>query len=527
MNAAAYVRYSSDNQREESIDAQIRAIKEYAAREGHVVVKIYSDEARSATTDNRPRFRQMIEDAELGIFECVLVHKLDRFARDRYDSAFYKRRLKICGVRLISVLENLSDSPESIILESVLEGMAEYYSKNLAREVMKGLLETAYQCKHTGGIPPLGYDVADDKSYVINPFEAEAVRMIFNMYLGGSGYSAIIDALGAAGHKGKRGAPIGKNSIHDILCNEKYTGTYIFNRSAAKVAGKRNNHRAKKEEEIIRIPGGMPVIISMEDWEKVRDRMEKNKRRTASYKAKRLYMLSGLARCGECGGAMNGNSSMAGHQKEVYAYYECAAKKRKRTCSMAAVNRDVLERAVIEELYSSLFSPAVIGKTTDQIYNHLQGRRVEIPAHLKAMKNQFAEVTKEIDHIVKAVGKGLFHESMVSRMDELEASKATLSVRIKEAEYQNSSHTFTRDQIFTYLSRYAGIKDMPPQEQKAAIETFVRRVTVYRDYVDVDVTLFPPDKPEDEAGTSSSDFGYGGGARGIRTPDLNVANVAR
>ena len=135
----------------------------------------YIDEAKSATSDNRPQFKQMVADSKDRDFDYVIVHKLDRFSRDRYDSTVYKRALNKNGVKLISVLENLDDSPESIILESVLEGMSEYYSRNLAREVMKGKMETAYQCKHNGGIPPLGYDVSKDNTYVINPYEAEAV----------------------------------------------------------------------------------------------------------------------------------------------------------------------------------------------------------------------------------------------------------------------------------------------------------------------------------------------------------------
>src|SRR5690606_6658216 len=137
-------------------------------------------------------------------------------------SAFYKRQLKKNGVRLISVLEQLDDSPESIILESVLEGMAEYYSANLSREVMKGMTETALQCKHTGGKPPLGYDVAEDKTYVINEHEAEAVRIIFNMYAAGHGYSEIINRLNKEGYRTQTGRRFGKNSIHGILKNEKY-----------------------------------------------------------------------------------------------------------------------------------------------------------------------------------------------------------------------------------------------------------------------------------------------------------------
>ena len=137
MKAAIYARYSSDNQREESIAAQIRAIKEFAQKEDIQVVKIYTDEAKSATTDNRPNFLKMVKESELGLFDCVIVHKLDRFSRNRYDSAFYKKKLKDNNVQLISVLEHLDNSAESIILESVLEGMAEYYSVNLSREVMK------------------------------------------------------------------------------------------------------------------------------------------------------------------------------------------------------------------------------------------------------------------------------------------------------------------------------------------------------------------------------------------------------
>lgn len=217
MNAAIYARYSSDNQREESIDAQIRAIKEYADKEGILITKVYTDAAKSATTDNRPKFLEMVHDSEFGLFDAVIIHKLDRFSRDRYDSAHYKRLLKNNGVRLISVLEHLDDSPESIILESVLQGMAEYYSKNLAREVMKGMKETALQCKHTGGLPPLGYAVdPSTKKYIIKEEESRPIKIIFEMYAEGYGYSPIIDRLNCLGYKTKTGRTFGKNSLSEI-----------------------------------------------------------------------------------------------------------------------------------------------------------------------------------------------------------------------------------------------------------------------------------------------------------------------
>ena len=167
-NVVAYCRYSSDNQRVESIDAQIRAIEEFCEKNNYNLRKIYVDEATSGTsTEDRENFLQMIEDSKLNNFDYVIVHKFDRFARNRYDHAMYEKTLNDNGVKLLSVLEQVNDSPEAVILKSVLTGMNEYYSLNLAREVKKGLKENALKCVHTGGIPPLGYDLLQIKNTLL------------------------------------------------------------------------------------------------------------------------------------------------------------------------------------------------------------------------------------------------------------------------------------------------------------------------------------------------------------------------
>lgn len=222
--AALYARYSSDNQRSESIDAQLRAMQNYCQQNHILIVETYIDEAKSATTDHRPSFQKMIADSKYHQFNIILVHKLDRFARNRYDSAVYKRELKKNGVSVYSVLENLDDSPESIMMESVLEGMSEYYSQNLAREVMKGMRETALQCKHTGGKPPLGYDLNTDGKLIINQGEAEVVQQIFKMYLDNYSYSKMAEILNKKGYRTKTGSLFRKNSFYSILRQEKYTG---------------------------------------------------------------------------------------------------------------------------------------------------------------------------------------------------------------------------------------------------------------------------------------------------------------
>jgi len=510
LNAVIYARYSSDNQREESIDAQVRAIKDFATREGYNIIRIYADEAKSATTDQRPQFLDMMKDAESGLFQVVIVHKLDRFSRDRFDSAYYKRHLKKCGVRLVSVLENLDDSPESIILESVLEGMAEYYSKNLSREVMKGMKETAYQCKHTGGIPPLGFDVGPDKTYVINETEAEAIRLIFNMYADGHGYGAIIDTLNSKGYKTKRGNTFGKNSIHELLTNEKYIGTFVFNKASKMFNGKRNSHRLKPDDEIIRIPGGCPAIISNELWERVQARLKANKRASGAYSAKIVYLLSGRIFCGSCGGAMVGNRAKMGRNKTEYAYYGCSNRKTKRTCDMKAVNKAFIEEKVLDALYENLFADHVIDLATEMIYNHAATQNTEIPKQIATIEKQLGKVEIEIRNIVNAIAAGMFHESMKEKMDELEATKSTLRIRLEEAKLQQQTHSLSREQIRSFLARYRNIKEMPPEEQKKAVQVFVERITVYDDRIDMDILTIPSNSPSEKKNKKTASRPTGG-----------------
>lgn len=293
MRVVAYARYSSDNQREESIDAQLRAIKDYAKQNNMIIVKTYVDRAMSGTKDNRPEFMQMIMDSRKEIFDAVIVHKLNRFSRNKYDSAKYKHKLQRNNVKLLSVLEKLDDSPESGIMESLLVGMAEYESKNLAREVMKGSLENARTCRHNGGLPPLGYTV-DPRTqlYLINNETAPIIRFIYDSYINGKGYNDIINELNKKGLKTAKGNKFTVSTIKDILKNEKYIGTYTYNKAEAKnVDGKRNSHRLKSADQIIKIEGGMPAIIDKKDFEEVKRIMERNKKIHNTYNAKEIYLL--------------------------------------------------------------------------------------------------------------------------------------------------------------------------------------------------------------------------------------------
>ena len=318
---AIYARFSSDNQREESIDAQIRAAKEFLERAGWSLVDVYIDRAKSATSDRRPDFQRMISDAKQKKFDIVLVHKMDRFSRDKFDSVYYKKILKDKGIKVVSVTEKLDNSPESLILEGLIESMAQYYSANLSREVRKGMKETAMKCKHTGGTPPLGYDVDEQKKYTINLQEAFIVREIFSKYLEGYGYNYLLEYLKEKGYKTKKGKDFCKRAIYDILRNRKYTGTYYYRQTDKK--NTRFSFSDDYKEDII-IPGGMPRIISDEDFKEVQKLLANNKLQAGANKAKELYLLTGIIFCGHCGAAMQGNSRKCGRNKSEYKTYRCS-----------------------------------------------------------------------------------------------------------------------------------------------------------------------------------------------------------
>lgn len=486
MKAIAYARFSSDNQREESIDAQLRAIRDYADKNGVIIIKEYIDEARSATTDDRPSFLQMFEEIAAGKVEVdfCYVHKLDRFARNRYDSAIYKRQLSNHNMRLIAVAQPLDDSPESIILESMLEAMNEYYSKNLSREVMKGMRENAFNGLHTGGTPPLGYDIGPDKKLITNQKEAEAVKTIFDMYLSGKSYPSIIAHLNQVGYVTKIGKPFQKTSIYDILRNEKYTGTYIFNKTAAANNGKRNSHAQKDNSQIIRIGSAIPAIITPEQFQAAQKIMEKRKQAPAAAKAKEVYMLTGLIYCGKCGGVMVGNRAKQGRNKQLYAYYECNNKKRLKTCDAKAVNKEYVEKFVVEWLLKAIFSAEGITKWVKMLNERNEELIKQRNSEVEHARNELKTVEEKIQNIIKAISEGMFNPSMKEAMNKLEIQKEILSTSISNLS-KKVENKLTAVMMKNYLEkdRNTFLSD-DIQACKNIISNYVKKVTILDGFID-------------------------------------------
>jgi site-specific DNA recombinase len=426
----------------------------------------------------------------------VIVHKLDRFSRDRYDTAFYKRELRKNNVTLYSVLENIDGSPESIILESILTGMAEYYSKNLAREVMKGLKETAYQRKHTGGYPPLGYKVnPETKMYDIVEREATAVRHIFDSVLEGKSYDRILRELNARGFTTRSGKPFGKNSIHEILVNEKYKGIYIFNRKTSKdICGVRNNHRYKNEDHVIRIEGGMPRIVEDKVFDAAQAIILGRKRTDTNGQARESYLLSGKIFCGECGQAMAGARKIAGNMHKLYVTYRCTNRDRTAEigCGNKEINRDKIERFVLKELTDKVFSESAY-KAWLKEYEAERLKRGSDGNVIADLEKAFKDVSGQIDNLVLGISQNPNTSvAMFELLGELEERKRSIEIELDRHRSLALVHDVTEDDL---KAAYEKAREMLKQgtlpEIRQVINLYVQKVMVYREHVDVYYHVLP------------------------------------
>lgn len=321
LRGARYGRYSSDRQQETSITVQFAEIDKFCKANGIQIVASYADEARTGTDGEREQFQQMLSDAALGQFDLVIVHRWDRFARNVELALAAKKELELCGVKIISTVENFDDTPEGDFFSLMSMGMAALYSKRLSRESFNGQLENARLCKAHAGTPLYGYEVVK-KQYRLVPKEAEAIRIMFQMIADGKTYRETVDYLNAQGYRRRDGRPL-SYFITDRLRNRQYTGEYVFNLFKHLKTKDGRKYKRKNESEVIRIPNGMPAIIDTETFDKVQELL--NTRQThKSRKTHGKYLLTGLITCGICGCAVSGMQNCV--RGKHYHNYRCGGK---------------------------------------------------------------------------------------------------------------------------------------------------------------------------------------------------------
>ena len=456
MTAVIYARYSSDNQREESIEGQIRECTAYAEKNGITIVKHYIDRAISAKTDNRPEFQQMIKDSDKKLFDIVLVWKLDRFARNRYDSARYKTQLKKNGVKLMSATEIISEGPEGIILESVLEGYAEYYSADLSEKVIRGMTENALKGKFSGGAIPFGYTINADRRFEIDPLTAPFVAEAFQRYNDGQTIREIRDWLNEKGIKNKRGGPMTFNVIQHMLSNRRYIGEL-------------------KYRDIL-IPDAIPPIVSVELFNDVQEKMLKNKKAPARRKAEDDYLLTTKLFCGYCGALMFGESGTS-RTGEVHRYYKCATAKKHKGCKKKTVRKQWLEDLVVNQTMQLVKDDAAMESIIAKVMELQNKENTNIPLYEK----QLRDAESGIQNMLNAIQAGILTSSTKERLEQLEETKRELEARI--AEEKLAKPKVTEEFIRFWLLRFRKLDMSLKDQRQALVDTFINAIYLYDDKV--------------------------------------------
>ncbi len=455
MKAVIYARYSSDSQREESIDGQIRECKEYATKHGIDIVGTYIDRALSAKTDNRPEFQRMIKDSAKGFFDAVIVWKLDRFSRNRYDSAHYKAILRKHGAKLISAKEHISEGAEGIILESMLEGFAEYYSAELSEKIVRGMTENALKCKYNGGSVPLGYRIDQNQHFEVDPVLAPLVVEMYTLYAQGATMQALVNNLNDRGIRAPmRGGKISMNIIHRMLKNRRYIGEYSYRGMV--------------------VENGVPAIVPQALFDDVQARMESNRKAPAKRKAEDEYLLTTKLFCGHCGAVMVGESGRSKTGK-VHRYYKCASVKRKKTCNKKSVKKDWIENLVVAEIMKSIMDDEVLDRIIDALMEYQSRENQTIPI----LASQLETVQKSIANLIMAMEQGIITPSTKDRLQELEAQKLDLENQIICEEIARPQ--LTREQLTYFIYRFRKTEVSDLQQKQRLIDSFVNAIYLYDD----------------------------------------------
>lgn len=454
LRAVIYARYSSDSQKEESIEGQVRECKAYAERSGLEVVNTYIDRALSARTDNRPSFQRMIADSYHHIFDVVLVWKRDRFGRNRLDVLRYSAILKANKVKLTSVTENISEGSDGIILSSVLDGVNEAYSVDLSQKVRRGQYENVLKGKMNGGAPTYGYTCTNQR-YTVNEEEAKVVKLIFETYANSKitiyGDQMMLKNKGIYNRAGK---PFPHITVYRILHNRKYIGEYNYGGHCNKEA--------------------VPAIISQELWDKAVKRLKTNKEVLQSFKAKEDYVLTTRLFCGKCKTMLTGECGTSKTGK-VYHYYKCNKVKYGHHCDLKPIRKSLVEDYVVGEVKSFLSDKNNIESLSRNIWKYEQ----KANPYIQNIQAQIDETEKKITRILNAIESGLNPTNLKERYNVLQKQKEGLVRELSKEQAKNPA--VSEEELKDFFEMCAKIPTDTLEGKRKLIETFINVVYVNPD----------------------------------------------
>jgi len=453
-----YARYSSHGQQDQSIDGQLRDCYAFAEREGYAVVGEYIDRALSAKTGDRPDFQRMITDAAKKQFQTVLVWKLDRFARNRYDSAIYKSKLKKHGVKVVSATENITDNPEGIILEGMLESMAEYYSANLSQNVKRGQRESMLKGQHVGGIPPIGFKI-ENKKLVVDEDKAPIIRYAFEQYAKGVPKKQIMAELSAKGVTNYFGRPLTLSCFQGSLRNKKYIGVYMFNG--------------------VEVPGACEALIDEKTFYAVQDKLTARAHAPAAKKARTDYLLQGKAFCGMCGTRLVGESG-TGKSGTTHHYYACGCRKRRQGCKKKNEKKGFLEWYAVEQTVEYVLTPERINYIAARMVATYDDEHSE--AKIKDLEGRLMRIDGDMHKAARASldAPEKARKPYYDIIESLEAQKTDMELDLSRLRIA-SGIRYTESQIIDWLKQFCNGDPLDEDFQKRIIDVFINSIYVYDD----------------------------------------------
>ena len=455
--AVAYARYSDIGQREVSIEQQLQDIRAFAAREGYTIIHEYVDKARSGykRTASRVAFNDMLNAAETGAFGIVITWKVDRFGRNREESAIYKGRLRRFGIRVLYAMEPIPEGAVGTLLEGMLEATAEWYSRNLSENVSRGMYDNAHKCLHNG-VRIYGYSHGADGHFAVNPAEASIVRNIYDLRESGHIPSQIVDLLNGQGLTTSTGRAFVLKDVLRILRDERYTGMYQWSN--------------------IRVPGGMPVIIQPAQYERVNILMENQKKRVQPTGVD--FALTGKLYCGLCGHSMVGDSGKS-HTGSSYYYYSCVSRKNRKACPKRSIRKDVIEEQVLNFLFDQLMQGSFVDRIADAVLAaQAEEGKTSIASGLEADRR---EVARKINNINNAIAEGIFTSSTKEKLIQLEADLAKLDEAIANIEFSRSQ-LISREHVIFWLEKLKAGDRSDPIFRSLMVDTFINSVFLFDDH---------------------------------------------
>ncbi|GHV00816.1 recombinase RecD [Clostridia bacterium] len=454
-----YARYSSDKQSEQSIEGQVRVCQEYAAREKINIVKVYADRATTGKNDNRKGFQRMLLESARKKFGFVIVYKLDRFARNRYDSAINKAKLKANNVRVMSAMEPITDSPEGILLESVLEGYNEYFSAELSQKTKRGRRETMLKGEFCGGQVPFGFRIVN-KKWTVHPFESAFVKDMYDMLVkDNKTLKQICDYLNANGARRKSGKPFTVNAVSQII--------------------RRQRNMGEKHEGTDYIP----AVVDEAVFKRANAILDAHKLRPTFFKSDTPFLLSGKTFCGYCRSTIAADRG-TGRSGATYTYYACHQhKKYRKPCEKVNIRKDFLEEKIVGVIQEHILTDELIAEIADRVSSKFN-EFVTQNELLDKFRKKNAENERAIDNILAAMEQGVVTASTKDRLLKLEKRKEELEHNIA-VQSSIQREPLTIEEITDYLYSFKGLDCSLESNKKRLIHLFIRKVILYNDKCEV------------------------------------------